>query len=149
MYSDTSTLSTTDYISTPARGNSVTVGMDFMKMCRFNAAQCSSEANSILAPQTKGGGYSSDCLASIIPCFENDYPYTVWMIQRFLQTPGPEIINFLSCSTQLSMIFFLLINVKMPTIVGILAFMSRKNSILGLSESEKAEFLDVLILMSI
>ena len=34
-------------------------------------------------------------------------------------------------------IFFQLTNVKMPTIVGILTFMSRKNSILCLSESEK------------
>ena len=33
--------------------------------------------------------------------------------------------------------FFLLINVKMPTIVGILIFISRKNSILGFSEPEK------------
>ena len=33
--------------------------------------------------------------------------------------------------------FFLLINVKMPTIVGILTFMSRKNSILNLPEPEK------------
>ena len=33
--------------------------------------------------------------------------------------------------------FFLLINVKMPTTVGILTFMSGKNSILGLSEPEK------------
>ena len=41
------------------------------------------------------------------------------------------------CSTRLSINFFLLINVKMPTIVGILIFMSRKNSILGLSEPEK------------
>ena len=40
------------------------------------------------------------------------------------------------------MIFFLLINVKMPTIVGILIFMSRKNSILGFSEPIKAESLD-------
>ena len=32
---------------------------------------------------------------------------------------------------------FLLINVKMPTIVGILTFMSRKNSILGLFEPVK------------
>ena len=39
--------------------------------------------------------------------------------------------------------FFLLINVKMPTIVGILTFMSRKNSIFGLSESGKAQFLDI------
>ena len=35
------------------------------------------------------------------------------------------------------MIFFLLINVKMPTVVGILTFMSGKNSILGLSELKK------------
>ena len=51
--------------------------------------------------------------------------------------PGPEVIKLFSCSTQLSMKIFLLINVKMPTIVGILTFMSRKNSILGLSESLK------------
>ena len=44
---------------------------------------------------------------------------------------------------------FLLINVKMPTIVGILTFMSGKNSILGLAEPKKAEFLDIFILMSI
>ena len=51
--------------------------------------------------------------------------------------PGPEVIKFFSGSTQLSMKIFLLINVKMPTIVGILTFMSRKNSILVLSEPEK------------
>ena len=50
---------------------------------------------------------------------------------------GPEVIKLFSCSTQLSMKFFLLINVKMPTIVGILTFESRKNSILSLSEPEK------------
>ena len=50
---------------------------------------------------------------------------------------GPEVIKLLSCSIQLSMKFFLPINVKMPTIVGILTFMSRKNSILGLSEPKK------------
>ena len=32
---------------------------------------------------------------------------------------------------------FLFINVKIPTIVGILTFVSRKNSILGLAEPEK------------
>ena len=51
---------------------------------------------------------------------------------------GPEIIKLLSCSTQLSMKFFLLINVKMPTTVGILTFMSMKNSILSLFESDKS-----------
>ena len=48
--------------------------------------------------------------------------------------PSPKIIKLCWCSTQLSMKFFLLISVKMPTIVGILTFMSRKNSIIGLSE---------------
>ena len=43
----------------------------------------------------------------------------------------------ISCSTQLSMKVFLPINVKMPTTVGILTCMSRKNIILGLSEPEK------------
>ena len=43
---------------------------------------------------------------------------------------------------------FLLINVKMPTIVGNLTFMSRKNCILDLSEPEKAEFLDIFYLLA-
>ena len=63
--------------------------------------------------------------------------------------PGPEVIKLFSCSTQLSMKFFLLINVKMPTIVGILTSMSGKNSILCLPEPKKAELLGNFILMSI
>ena len=63
--------------------------------------------------------------------------------------PGPEVIKLFSCSIQLSMTFFLFINVKMPTIIGILTFMSGKNSIIGLYEPKKAEFLDIFILMSI
>ena len=55
--------------------------------------------------------------------------------------PGPEVIKRFSCSTQLSMEVLLLINVKMPTIVGILTVMSGKNSILGLSEPKKLNFL--------
>ena len=51
--------------------------------------------------------------------------------------PDPEVIKKISCSTQLSLKFFLLINVKMPTIFGILTVMSRKNSIISLSEPEK------------
>ena len=47
--------------------------------------------------------------------------------------PGPELIKLFSCSTHLTMIFFLLINNKMPTIVGILTFMRKKNSPLCLS----------------
>ena len=65
--------------------------------------------------------------------------------KNLLLCSGPEVIKPFSCSTQLSMKFFLLINVKMPTIVGILTFMSGKNSILDLSEPpKKAEFLDIL-----
>ena len=57
------------------------------------------------------------------------------LILDFSSKTGPKVIRLFSCSIQLSMNFFLLINVKMPTIVGILTFMSRKNSILGLFES--------------
>ena len=54
--------------------------------------------------------------------------------------PGLKVIKLFSCSTPLSMNFFLLINVKMPTIVGILTFRSGKNSILGLPEPKKCCF---------
>ena len=47
---------------------------------------------------------------------------------------GPEVIKLISCSTQLSMKFSPLIDVKMPTIVDILTYMSGKNNILGLTE---------------
>ena len=66
------------------------------------------------------------------------------------RTSGPEVKKLFSCSTQLSMIFFLLIYVKMPTIVGILTCMSGKNIILGLTEPKKTPtFLILFILMSI
>ena len=49
---------------------------------------------------------------------------------------GPEVIKkFMLNSSEHEI--FLIKNVKMPTIVGILTFMSSKNSILGLSEPEK------------
>ena len=38
--------------------------------------------------------------------------------------PGPEVVKLFSCSTQLSTKYILLIYVKMPTIVGILTFIS-------------------------
>ena len=54
-----------------------------------------------------------------------------------LHSSGPEVIKLFSCSTQLSMKFSPLINVKMPTIVGILTCISGKNNILGLTEPLK------------
>ena len=46
---------------------------------------------------------------------------------HILLSPGPEVIKLMSCSAQLRIKFILLINVKMPTIAGILTFMSRIN----------------------
>ena len=43
-------------------------------------------------------------------------------------TPASKVIKLFSCSTQLSMKFILLINVKMSTIVGILTFISMINT---------------------
>ena len=54
------------------------------------------------------------------------------------ESSGPEVIKLFSCSIQLSMKFFPLLNVKIPTFVGILTCMSGKNSILGLTEPEKS-----------
>ena len=42
--------------------------------------------------------------------------------------PGPEVIKKISYSTQLSTKFILLMNVIMPTIVGILTFISMINT---------------------
>ena len=72
---------------------------------------------------------------------------------EIISSPGLEVIKLFPCSTQLSikfqmltsikisrnlvfldkprLLFFLLINVKMPTIVGILTVMSRKNFMLS------------------
>ena len=46
----------------------------------------------------------------------------------FWVEPGPEVIKLFSYSTQLSTKFILLIKVKMPTIVGILTFISMINT---------------------
>ena len=46
--------------------------------------------------------------------------------------------QLLSDSDKPRMLFFLLINVKMPTIVGILTFVSRKNFMLNSVEHEKS-----------
>ena len=45
-----------------------------------------------------------------------------------VERPGSEVIKLFSCSTQLSTKLIMLINVKMPTIVGILTFISMINT---------------------
>ena len=59
-------------------------------------------------------------------------------VEEFNSQLGSQVLKKNSCSTQLNMKFFLLINVKMPTSVGISIFMSRKNNIISLSEPKKA-----------
>ena len=53
----------------------------------------------------------------------------------FLRNAGPEVIKLFSCSTQLSTTFIMHINVKMPTIVGILTFISKLNATLESSNA--------------
>ena len=45
--------------------------------------------------------------------------------EKYQITPGPKVIKLFSCLAQLRLKFIPLINVKMPTIVGILTFISR------------------------
>ena len=61
-------------------------------------------------------------------------------IIRSIFTNGPAIIKLFSCSTQPSLNFILLINVKMPTIVGILTLISMINTT---SESLKERKVDL------
>ena len=62
--------------------------------------------------------------------------------------PGPEVIKLFSYSTQLSMKFILLLNVKMPTIVGILTFISMINKHLRDLKQEFSLFVGILVFMS-
>ena len=50
------------------------------------------------------------------------------LCKEFGRRSGPEVIKLFSYSIQLSRKFILLINVKMPTIVGILIFISMINT---------------------
>ena len=50
------------------------------------------------------------------------------LLKLFVVSPGPEGIKLFSYSTQLSTKFILIIKVKMPTIVGILTFISMINT---------------------
>ena len=51
-------------------------------------------------------------------------PQFIKQVHLNTKSPGLKVIKLFSCSTQLRLKFILLINVKMPTIVGILTFMS-------------------------
>ena len=78
-------------------------------------------------------------------CWCDLKPYWIDYCSVKMLCSGPEL-NFFSCSTQLSMKFIILINVKMPTIVGILTFISMANTT---SERLKAVlFFSLLVFIS-
>ena len=56
-------------------------------------------------------------------------PPPVKVKQYHISQSGPEVVKLFSCSTQLSMKFILLINVKMLTSVVILTFISMISTI--------------------
>ena len=51
------------------------------------------------------------------------------LILSFERSPGPEVIKHFSCSTQQRIKFILLIEVKIPIMVGILTYISMINTI--------------------
>ena len=65
-----------------------------------------------------------------------------------LQQAGPEVIKLFSYSTQLSTKFILLINVKMPTIVGILTFISMIDATSERLKQDSHLFVGILVFMS-
>ena len=52
--------------------------------------------------------------------------HNIYFCGEIRKISGPKVIKLFSCSTQLSMKFFQLINMKMPTIVDIFIFISRE-----------------------
>ena len=104
-----------------------------------------------MAKYSKCSGLGPDSLCRI--CSPVTVPFTVLLSFLFTnevrgiesricrQRTGTEVI-FFSCSTQLSMKSFQLINVKMPTVVGILTLMSWKMASQAYLSLKNAEFLD-------
>ena len=64
----------------------------------------------------------------LFPCLTHSVEHGISNAQKYKNI---KKFSFFSCSDKPEMLFFPLINVKMPTIVGILTFMSRKKFILS------------------
>ena len=62
--------------------------------------------------------------------------------------PGPEVVKIFMVNPA-EYEHFLLINIKMPSILGISTFMDRKTSILGLSEPDKNKYIDIFMFLNI
>ena len=63
-----------------------------------------------------------------------------------LEHPGPEVTKLFSCSTKQSKKFILLINVEMPTLVGILTFISMINTTFEGLKQDTSLFVGILVL---
>ena len=63
-------------------------------------------------------------------------------------SPGPKVIKLLSYSTQLSMKFILLINVKMPTIVIFKTFISIVNMLIDVKMPTIASILTFISMIN-
>ena len=61
---------------------------------------------------------------------------------------GPDVIKLFSCSTQLSTKYILLINIKMPTIVGISTFITMINKTSESLKARKVVIFSSLVFMS-
>ena len=79
-------------------------------------------------------------------CIERYFAIGSWTSGK--SKPGPEVIQLFPSSTQLSTKFVLLINVKMPTIVGILTFISRVNRTSERLKARHSSYVDILVFMS-
>ena len=79
---------------------------------------------------TIGGPYNIICFVVVLIRITDASKNECNFFDHYKQSSGPEVIKLFPRSTELSMKFFLLINLKMPTIVGTLTFMSMKNRIL-------------------
>ena len=64
--------------------------------------------------------------------------FPIGSVSSLREANKPQGYKKIACSTQLSMNFFLLINVKMPTIVGTLTFCVEEKNLFGLYEPEKS-----------
>ena len=91
---------------------------------------CHAQAHLISQTQTTGGKESTAQIpgplqlsADYVSIGRSDVQLVLSVVTSV--SPGSEVIKLFSCSTELILKFILLINVKMPTIVGILTFMSR------------------------
>ena len=65
--------------------------------------------------KTKGADHCTVAMQLICICKKSMFSHEVAYMSLFLRKPGPEVIKNIQCSIQLSMKFFLLMNVEIPT----------------------------------